>query len=101
MRLPPVGTRSPVSFRKPSSGATYLAAVVLILLVGVWAARVSERAFGRKDDGRIVIDEVVGQLIALMPLLFLGGIGVASSTARVGRCAAGDDPESFSFFSGS
>ena len=30
--------------------------------------------FGEKDDGRIVIDEVVGQLIALAPLLFFANL---------------------------
>ncbi len=42
-----------------------------LLLVGVWAAGRAERDFGRQDDARIVIDELVGQLIALAPLLVL------------------------------
>jgi len=80
-------------------GLGYLAAVMVMLLVGVWASRVSERAFGTKDDGRIVIDEVVGQLIALMPLLFASGLASASAAApgnaplRLGMTA-----NSFSFF---
>jgi phosphatidylglycerophosphatase A len=41
--------------------------------VGVWAAGVLEAATGRKDDGRIVMDEVVGQLVTLAPLLALPG----------------------------
>jgi len=41
-----------------------------LLALGTWAADRAEQFFGRKDDGRIVIDEVVGQLIALAPLLF-------------------------------
>lgn len=41
------------------------------LFLGIWASDHAEVAFGRKDDGRIVIDEVVGQLIALAPLLAL------------------------------
>jgi phosphatidylglycerophosphatase A len=48
--------------------AAYAAGLVLLLAAGIWAAEQAERAFG-KDDGRIVIDEVVGQLIALAPLL--------------------------------
>ena len=36
--------------------------------LGVWSADVSEAVFERTDDGRIVIDEVVGQLLALAPL---------------------------------
>ena len=38
---------------------------------------VAEVDFGRRDDGRIVIDEVVGQLIALAPLVIFWG-GAAS-----------------------
>jgi len=42
--------------------------VTLVLaVVGVWAADATERIYGRKDDGRIVIDEVVGQLLTLAP----------------------------------
>ncbi len=40
---------------------------------GVWAAGVVAAASGREDDGRIVIDEVVGQLATLAPLLALPG----------------------------
>ena len=40
-----------------------------LLAVGVPAAIATERIYGRRDDGRIVIDEVVGQLITLAPLL--------------------------------
>ena len=39
--------------------------------LGVWASDAAERVFARKDDGRIVIDEVVGQLLTLAPLAFL------------------------------
>jgi phosphatidylglycerophosphatase A len=42
-----------------------------LLALGIWAADQAEAAFGRADDGRIVIDEVVGQLLALAPLLAL------------------------------
>lgn len=37
--------------------------------VGVWAAGRVEERFGRHDDGRVVIDEVVGQWVALLPLV--------------------------------
>ncbi len=46
--------------------------VTTLLFIGIWAADGAERVFGKKDDGRIVIDEVVGQLIALTPLLVAG-----------------------------
>ncbi len=39
-----------------------------LLALAVWAAERAGRHFGVVDDGRIVIDEVVGQLVALAPL---------------------------------
>ena len=42
-----------------------------LLALGIWAAERAESALGRVDDGRIVIDEVAGQLLALAPLLAL------------------------------
>jgi phosphatidylglycerophosphatase A len=41
--------------------------------LGVWAAGEVERIYAKKDDGRIVIDEVAGQLITLLPLAALAG----------------------------
>lgn len=41
--------------------------------VGIWAASRTERVYDREDDGRIVIDEVVGQLVALAPLAATAG----------------------------
>lgn len=53
-------------------GAFAYAVTVLGLgFLGVWASDAAERVFARKDDGRIVIDEVVGQLLTLAPLAFL------------------------------
>jgi len=51
-----------------------------LLALGVWAADGAEAAFGRSDDGRIVIDEVVGQLLTLAPLLW--GVAGAVPLAR-------------------
>jgi phosphatidylglycerophosphatase A len=49
-------------------------AVVLLYLVGVWAAKQAEVHFGRIDPGPVVIDEVVGMLITtlFLPLSTLG-----------------------------
>ena len=51
-------------------------AIVIAILVftsaGIWAASRTEELLGRKDPGKIVVDEVAGQLIALVPLLFAG-----------------------------
>lgn len=50
----------------------FAATVAGITALGIWAADVAERVYGRKDDGRIVIDEVAGQLLTLLPLLPAG-----------------------------
>lgn len=50
----------------------YLLATVALLSLGIWAADEFERAHGKKDDGRIVIDEIVGQLLTYFPFVFLG-----------------------------
>lgn len=59
--------------------ALFAVTAVGVLALGIWAAEYAEHAFGQHDDGRIVIDEVVGQLITLFPLLVIGGAGVARS----------------------
>jgi len=40
-------------------------AVALLLPAGVWAAGVCGERYGAHDHGRIVVDEIIGQLIAL------------------------------------
>ena len=49
----------------------YALTLLALLSVGIWAADEAERVFRCKDDGRIVIDEVVGQLLTLAPLMAL------------------------------
>jgi phosphatidylglycerophosphatase A len=44
----------------------YALTLLALLSLGIWAADEAERVFRRKDDGRIVIDEIVGQLLALI-----------------------------------
>ncbi|MFH1262092.1 MAG: phosphatidylglycerophosphatase A [Pseudomonadota bacterium] len=56
----------------------HLLAIVLAIVVGLWAAREVERAAGTHDDSRIVIDEVAGMWITLLafqptPALILAG----------------------------
>ena len=46
-----------------------LALAISLFVVGVWASDAAEEVFGVADDGRIVIDEVAGQWITLLPLL--------------------------------
>ena len=50
-----------------------LAVVVMITLVGIWAASRTEKLSGRKDPSKVVIDEVAGQFIALIPVPFVLG----------------------------
>ena len=44
---------------------------VAITASGIWAAGEAERIFARSDDGRIAIDEVAGQVVALWPLTWI------------------------------
>jgi phosphatidylglycerophosphatase A len=60
-----------LSFSTAGFLALYGLGIGSLLLVGIRAAGRAEVDFGRRDDGRIVIDEVVGQLVGLMPLAFL------------------------------
>lgn len=42
------------------------AGAVAILALGVWAAGRAEKFFGRVDPGQVVIDEVMGQMLAFL-----------------------------------
>ena len=44
------------------------ASIVIITLAGIWAASQTERITARKDPGKVVVDEVAGQLISLLPI---------------------------------
>jgi phosphatidylglycerophosphatase A len=46
-------------------------AILAFTFAGIWAATLTEEMSGRKDPGKIVVDEVAGQLIALLPLAFV------------------------------
>jgi phosphatidylglycerophosphatase A len=46
------------------------AIILAVCVIGTWASGRAEMFFGRHDDGRIVIDEVAGQWITLVPILF-------------------------------
>ena len=45
-----------------------LAAAAVITLIGIPASTITAREAGREDPGFVVIDEVAGQLIALIPM---------------------------------
>src|ERR1044072_3026028 len=48
--------------------AVVLVAIVVSTFAGIWAASRTEELSGRKDPGKVVVDEVAGQLISLFPL---------------------------------
>jgi len=48
-----------------------LVSIVAVTLAGTWAASRAEIIFHQKDSSKIVVDEVAGQLIALLPLPLL------------------------------
>jgi phosphatidylglycerophosphatase A len=50
-----------------------LVVILAIALAGTWAASRTEKLSGRKDPGKVVIDEVVGQFIALIPVPYYLG----------------------------
>ena len=45
-----------------------LVAIAAVTFAGTWAATRTEQLSGRKDPGKVVVDEVAGQFIALFPL---------------------------------
>jgi len=56
----------------------YMLCVLAVTGAGIWASGVVEDYFGKHDDGRIVIDEVAGQLISLLPIVPLHGLALGS-----------------------
>jgi phosphatidylglycerophosphatase A len=51
--------------------AIELVVIMVITLAGIWAATRTERLSGRKDPGKVVVDEVAGQMISLLPLVLV------------------------------
>ena len=43
-------------------------AIIVVTWAGIWAASRVERILGLKDPGKVVVDEVAGQMIALLPV---------------------------------
>jgi len=46
--------------------------VLMITVLGIWAASRTEQILQLKDPGKVVVDEVAGQMIALLPLTIFG-----------------------------
>ncbi len=58
---------------------------LLLLLLGVWAAEQAGEAWGKVDHGAIVIDEVLGQLLALaLPFYAMGASAISLELLLVG-----------------
>jgi|SRR5215213_820890 len=51
--------------------AVVLMTILAVTLAGIWAGTRTEQLSGRKDPGKVVVDEVAGQLIALFPLTLI------------------------------
>lgn len=51
----------------------FIASIVLLCVMGVYVADKFSKATGIEDNAMIVIDEVAGQWIALLPVFFLFG----------------------------
>ena len=51
--------------------ALQLVVILAIIFAGIWAATQTERLSGRKDPGKVVVDEVAGQMISLLPLVLV------------------------------
>lgn len=71
----------------PLAPELFCLTLVGLVCLAIWAAGCAETWYRRKDDGRIVIDEVAGQLVALVPLLWAGVSFLGVVTAFVAfRC---------------
>jgi phosphatidylglycerophosphatase A len=46
--------------------ASLLLLITMVTLAGVWGASRAEKLLGRKDPGKVVVDEVAGQLITFL-----------------------------------
>ena len=59
-------------FTQIATGTSLFALVLLFTIIvtfsGIWAASRTEELAGRKDPGKVVVDEVAGQMLALLPL---------------------------------
>ena len=55
-----------------------VAGLFLVTAVGAWATEVTAAAIGTKDPGVIVVDEIAGQLVALMFIPLTGPTVIAA-----------------------
>jgi phosphatidylglycerophosphatase A len=55
-----------------------IVSIVVVTFAGIWAGSRTEELAGRKDPGKVVVDEVAGQLIATLPLVFFRQWSIAA-----------------------
>ena len=52
--------------------------IVAVTFAGIWAGSRTEELGDKKDPGKVVVDEVAGQLIAMLPLAFFTQWSIAA-----------------------
>jgi phosphatidylglycerophosphatase A len=55
-----------IPFAQEYRAALLALAAGALFFIGVWSAGLSEKFFGQKDPGHVVIDEVVGQMLTFL-----------------------------------
>ena len=58
--------------------AALVVSILAVTVAGIWAGSRTEALAGRKDPGKVVVDEVAGQLIATLPLAFFKQWSIAA-----------------------
>ena len=53
-------------------------AILAVTIAGIWAGSRIERLSGRKDPGKVVVDEVAGQMLTLLPLTLFARWSIAA-----------------------
>ena len=66
--FPKISTEGNQAMYSPTFLVLELSVISFITVLGIWAASRSERVLRIKDPGKVVVDEVAGQLIALLPV---------------------------------
>lgn len=64
-----------------------LGGIVLVTVLGIWAADGHEMASGRHDGSEVVIDEVAGQWLTLLPIAFFHESAMTWQTYALGFIA--------------
>ena len=55
-----------IALLAPLGWPVALAGTLVVTLVGIWAADRAARSWGQTDPGRVVIDEIAGQMVTLL-----------------------------------